>query len=73
MNEFLIFQNKEFGVMRTMKNERGEPLFCAKYCRQGLAKNRTIMYHNASGEECTRQYMVWTEAGRNFIHQLFNR
>ena len=25
-----IFQNKEFGAIRTMKDERGEPLFCSK-------------------------------------------
>ena len=25
-----IFQNKEFGAIRTMKDERGEPLFCLR-------------------------------------------
>ena len=25
-----IFKNKEFGAIRTMKDERGEPWFCAK-------------------------------------------
>ena len=30
MNEMMIFQNVEFGVIRTMSNERGEALFCAK-------------------------------------------
>jgi len=30
MNKIQIFQNQEFGAIRTMKNEQGEPLFCAK-------------------------------------------
>ena len=30
MNEIQIFQNIEFGAIRTMSNEQGEPLFCAK-------------------------------------------
>ena len=30
MNEIQIFQNQEFGAIRTMSNEQGEPLFCAK-------------------------------------------
>ena len=25
-----IFENNEFGAIRTMSNEQGEPLFCAK-------------------------------------------
>ena len=30
MNEIQIFQNQEFGAIRTISNEQGEPLFCAK-------------------------------------------
>ena len=30
MNEITIFQNQEFGAIRTMKNEQGEPMFCGK-------------------------------------------
>ena len=30
MNEMMIFQNQEFGAIRTMSNEQGEALFCAK-------------------------------------------
>ena len=30
MNEIQIFQNQEFGAIRTMSNEQGEPMFCAK-------------------------------------------
>ena len=30
MNEIQIFKNQEFGAIRTMSNEQGEVLFCAK-------------------------------------------
>ena len=30
MNQIQIFQNQEFGAIRTMCNEQGEPMFCAK-------------------------------------------
>jgi len=36
MNEITIFQNQEFGAIRTMKNEQGEPLFCAKDVAEAL-------------------------------------
>ncbi|MBR5541839.1 MAG: phage antirepressor KilAC domain-containing protein [Bacteroides sp.] len=29
-NQIQIFQNQEFGAIRTMSNEQGEPMFCAK-------------------------------------------
>ena len=30
MNNIQIFENKEFGAIRTMSDEQGEPLFCGK-------------------------------------------
>ena len=30
MTELLIFENQEFGAIRTMSDEQGEPLFCGK-------------------------------------------
>ena len=30
MNKIQIFQNQEFGAIRTMSNELGEPMFCGK-------------------------------------------
>ena len=30
MNEIQIFQNSEFGAIRTLSNEQGEPMFCLK-------------------------------------------
>ena len=36
MNEIQIFQNQEFGAIRTISNEQGEPLFCAKDVAEAL-------------------------------------
>ena len=30
MNEIKIYQNQEFGAIRTMSDKQGNPLFCAK-------------------------------------------
>ena len=151
MNGIQIFKNQEFGAIRTMSNEQGEVMFCAKdvcnalgydqprkavqkhvdgddgtkntlidslgrkqratfinesglyalirssklesakqfkhwvtsevlpairkqggymVARQGLAKKRNFEYHSADGELKNKTYLVWTERGRNFIHQL---
>ena len=29
-NQIQIFQNQEFGAIRTLTNEQGEPMFCLK-------------------------------------------
>ena len=50
--------------------QSGQYLLYANYARQGLAKNRNFEYHSADGELKTKTYLVWTERGSNFIHQL---
>ena len=40
MNEIQIFQNVEFGAIRTRSNEQGEPLFCAKDVAEALGYKR---------------------------------
>ena len=50
--------------------QSGQYLLYAEYARKGLAQNRTHMYTNADGQTVTRTYLVWTEAGRDFIHRL---
>ena len=52
--------------------QSGQYLLYADYARQGLAKNRTFEYHSPDGELKTNTYLVWTERGRDFIHQLLN-
>ena len=52
--------------------QSGQYLLYANYARRGLAKNRTFEYHSLDGKLKTKTYLVWTERGRDFIHQLLN-
>ena len=36
MNKIQIFENQEFGAIRTMSNEQGEPLFCGRDVARAL-------------------------------------
>ena len=52
--------------------QSGQYLLYADYARQGYAKNRTHSYRGQDGMLRTNTYLVWTERGRDFIHQLLN-
>ena len=52
--------------------QSGQYLLYANYARQGLAKNRNYQYYTADGELVTKTFLVWTERGRDFIHQLLH-
>ena len=52
--------------------QTGQYLLYADYARQGLAKNRTHSHKSLNGDLHTHTYLVWTERGRDFIHQLLN-
>ena len=41
MNKIQIFQKVEFGAIRTMSNEQGEPMFCAMDVCNALGYNQT--------------------------------
>ena len=41
MNEMQIFKNREFGTIRTISNEQGEALFCAKDVCDALGYKQT--------------------------------
>ena len=41
MNGMMIFRNVEFGAIRTMSNELGEPMFCAKDVAEALGYKNT--------------------------------
>ena len=36
MNEIMTFRSVEFGAIRTMSNEQGAPIFCAKDVAEAL-------------------------------------
>ena len=41
MNEIQFYQNVEFGAIRTMSNEQGEVMFCAKDVADALGYNNS--------------------------------
>ena len=52
--------------------QSGQYMLYAEYARQGLAKSRTHKRTFKHGIVSTDTYLVWTERGRNFIHQLLD-
>ena len=53
--------------------QSGQYMLYAEYARLGLAKSRTHKRTFKHGIVSTDTYLVWTERGRNFIHQLLNQ
>ncbi|MBE6275090.1 MAG: phage antirepressor Ant [Bacteroides sp.] len=64
--------NRRLCQMGIQYAQSGQYLLYAEYARQGLAKNRTFSREANDGTLHTRTYLVWTERGRDFIHQLLN-
>ena len=52
--------------------QSGQYLLYAPFARQGLAQNRTRTFRDLFGAVHTTSQLVWTEKGRQFIHQLVN-
>ena len=50
--------------------QSGQYLLYAPFARQGLAQNRTRSFRDLFGAVHTTSQLVWTERGRQFIHQL---
>ena len=57
MNEIQIFQNQEFGSIRTMTNEQGEALFCARDVADALGYNNPL--------KAVRNYVAYEDKGVN--------
>ena len=51
--------------------QSGQYMLYADYARAGLAKGRTHCRRNRMGMVRTETYLVWTEAGRKFLHEVF--
>ena len=64
--------NRRLCSMRIQYWQSGQYMLYAKYARQGFAKSRTRKHTAADGLVFTEFYLVWTERGRDFIHQLLN-
>ena len=52
--------------------QSGQYMLYADYARQGLAQSRTLCIRFSNGRIKTHHYLVWTERGRELIHQLLN-
>lgn len=57
MNEIQIFKNQEFGAIRTLTNERGEAMFCAKDVAEALGYNNPL--------KAVRNYVAQEDKGVN--------
>ena len=58
MNEMQIFQNQEFGAIRTISNEQGEPMFCGKDVAEALGykKPENAVAKHVDNEDKTSPY-----------------
>ena len=64
--------NRRLCEMRIQYWQSGQYMLYADYARMGLAKSRTHTHTVSSGTVLTEVYLVWTERGRDYIHQLLN-
>ena len=51
------------------KNEYGY-WFCERYNNKGLGRIRYFIYFDGDGEQCLKQYPVWTEKGVKMIKEM---
>lgn len=65
--------NRKLCDMGVQYGQSGQYLLYAPYARRGLAQNRTHAYRDLFGDLHTRQQLVWTERGRQFIHDIVNK
>ena len=64
--------NRRLCEMQIQYWQSGQYMLYADYARMGLAKSRTHTHTLSSGTVLTEVYLVWTERGREFIHQLLD-
>lgn len=53
--------------------QSGEYMLYADFARMGYAKSRTHSRRNRLGIWHTERYLVWTEEGRKFLHEVFEK
>lgn len=60
MNEIQIFQNVEFGAIRTMSSEQGEPLFCGKDVALALGYKKPLdaIAHHVESEDSVKHGLL---------------
>jgi prophage antirepressor-like protein len=72
-NEIQIFQNVEFGAIRTMSNEQGEPMFCAKDVAEALGYKlaRKAVQDHVDGDDVLK-WNVIDSLGRKQLTTFIN-
>ena len=65
--------NRRLCEMRIQYWQSGQYMLYAEFARQGFAKSRTHKRVLKHGMVMTEMYLVWTERGRDFIHQLLDK
>ena len=65
--------NRRLCELRIQYWQSGQYMLYADYARLGLAKSRTSKHVLKHGMVLTEMYLVWTERGRSFIHQLLDK
>ena len=65
MNEIKIYQNQEFGAIRTMSDKQGNPLFCAKDVCDALGYDqaRKAVQRHVDEEDGTK-HTILTNGGK---------
>ena len=60
MNGMMIFRNVEFGAIRTMSNEQGEPMFCARdvALALGYKKPENAIVQHVDADDSLKQGVV---------------
>ncbi|MCR5070201.1 MAG: phage regulatory protein/antirepressor Ant [Prevotella sp.] len=53
-------------------HQSGQYMLYAEYARKGYGKTRTHSYTDSQGAVHTNIYLVWTEAGRKFLHSIIH-
>ena len=65
-------QNRRLCALHIQYWQSGQYMLYAEYARMGLAKSRTHKRILKHGMVISEIYLVWTERGREFIHQLLD-
>lgn len=61
---------KKLSEMNVMFKQSGQWMLTARYCGKGYTKTRTHSYEHSDGTKGSNTITVWTESGREFLHQL---
>lgn len=65
--------NRKLRDLKVQYKQGGVWLLYHKYQNKGYTKTRTQTYTDSNGVQQTAMLTVWTEQGRNFIHNLFSK